>query len=99
VANVMVMDKNLKRGESTVRTLRANGYDARCMNSSGPDSKGFNLEWPDVMFLADHPAPQSFKVLYRGSSPPPSKDDTYFFLELSRYLIRQISYEFPFPLN
>ena len=99
MAKVKVIDNNLKRGASTLRILKANGYESRCMGFSGPKSKELDLEWPDMIIMADHPEPKSFKVVYRGSCPRPSNDDTYFFLELSRYLIRQISYEFPFPLT
>lgn len=99
MAKVMVVDKNQKRGASTERILRANGHESRCISSSVPNSKEFKFEWPDIVLLADHPAPKSFNVIYRDSGGCPSKDDTYFFLELARHLIRGIAIEFPFPLR
>lgn len=99
MAKVTVIDRNRKRGASTARVLRANGYESRVMNPSDPKSNKINLKWPDIVLLADQPAPRSFKVVYRGSDGRPSKDDTYFFLELARYLIRESAVGFPFPLN
>ena len=100
MAKVIVIDRDLKRGSSTVRILKANGYEPRLMKSSGPTLKEVDLEWPDVVLLADSPAASSFKVIYRGRGDSPlSKNDTYFFLELTRYLIRQITVDFPFPVR
>lgn len=85
MAKVMIIDRDPERRASMVRFLKENGHETRIKEHAVSATMDSDIDWPEILLLADIPKLRSFKVVYQGSTIPTStKNDMLSCLKLIR---------------